>query len=251
MIRVDALTADGAILLRVIPKIGHPRKSRKIKSPGPIAAFRSFRAEAGQLYNHKLGIEFSQLIIAQTEFIQYPRPEILQNRIRLARQFSDQLGAGRMFEIDGKRSDAEVALDEPRRRVDVLVLAVVTKGIEPALLRFDLDHLGAVAGEQAPGVRAGVPCRKSENANAFENLAGRHGIKNLKLKIQTSDRSHTGQIPLFFILPFNFEVFFRSLFPPPVLPTRSRSSQARRIERRRYVVPRAATATARNVARRS
>ena len=52
------------------------------------------------------------------------------------------------------------------------------EGIEPALLRFDLDHLGAVAGEQAPGVRAGVPCRKRENANAFENLAGRHQIKN-------------------------------------------------------------------------
>ncbi len=65
-----------------------------------------------------------------------------------------------MFEIDAQRANAEIALDESRRRVDILVLSIMAESVEPAFAGLDFDDLGAVARQQPAGIRAGVPVVK-------------------------------------------------------------------------------------------
>src|SRR5262245_241280 len=93
-----------------------------------------------------------------------------------------------MFEIDRHRAHTEIALDEARCGVDILVLAVVAKSIETALLRFDLDYLCAVAGEQPAGERPGITGGEGEDANAFQYFVStRHSLTPRRKKIRNSD----------------------------------------------------------------
>src|SRR6516165_841424 len=137
MIGIDPLAADRTILVRMVPKISHPGKCREIESPGTIAAFGTLGTEPRQFHNHEFRVNLSKLIIPQAKFVQHPGRKILQYCIRLARQLSDELRASGMFEIDAQGTDAEVALDEPRRRIDIFVLPIVAEGIEPAFAGFD------------------------------------------------------------------------------------------------------------------
>src|SRR5690349_25144745 len=82
-----------------------------------------------------------------------------------------------MLQIHRKRTHAEITFDKPRRRIDVLVLAVVAKGIQAALPGLDLDNLRSVGGKQSSCVRAGITGREGQNPNALKYLVGRHGLK--------------------------------------------------------------------------
>src|SRR4029078_4424233 len=79
--------------------------------------------------------------------------------------------------MQAKRTRAEITFDKPRRRIDVLVLAVMAKGIQAALLGLDLDNLRSVGGKESSRIRAGITGGESQNANALKNLVGGHGIK--------------------------------------------------------------------------
>ena len=72
-----------------------------------------------------------------------------------------------MFEIHGERANAQIALDEPRRCVDIFVLSVVAEGIEPAFARFDLDDFCAVPGQQPTRIRTCIAGSEGENSDAF------------------------------------------------------------------------------------
>ena len=77
-----------------------------------------------------------------------------------------------MFQIDAERANSEVAFNESRRRVDILVLAVMAKSVEPALARLDLDHFRAIVGEQPSRIRPGVARCERQDAHAFEDFVG-------------------------------------------------------------------------------
>src|SRR6266571_1948824 len=101
-----------------------------------------------------------------------PKPSLSSTLGRKFCRIANQARACRMLEIDRQRAHAEIALDKTRRGIDIFVLAVMAKSIEPAFLRFDLDDLSTVIGEQSAGVRTRVAGRKSENANALEDVVG-------------------------------------------------------------------------------
>ena len=145
--------------------------------PGAVAQ-RPVLPVAGDRAEDDLRVDGAHRLVADAEAVEHAGPEGLEHDVVLAHEREQQLAPGVLLEVDADRALVAVqrekqrrararrrALDIRRRPADVVA--------HPHVL--DLQHVGAVVGEQQRAEAAGQQPAEVEHAHAFQRQAAGAG----------------------------------------------------------------------------
>jgi hypothetical protein len=135
---------------------------------------RPVRAEAQQPAVHQPRVARLQVVVAQAELAQRPRPHVGDKHVGPGDDPQQGLPAARGLEVHRETALAVVHAEEDRAHLRVPTAAEVP-GHVPGR-RFDLDHVGAHPGEQQAAVRPHQRAAQINDADAGEGLAGCCGV---------------------------------------------------------------------------
>ena len=129
----------------------------------------------------KFGLGGTQFVGAETQTLDGPGREVLQEDVRAVDQAADDLAALRGLEVDGERFLAAVEPDEVRAGAvdDVVVAAREVAAVDA----FHLDDAGPEVGEVAGGQRGSDGLLDRDDGDALEWKA--HDALRLRLSDQS------------------------------------------------------------------
>ncbi|CPM74670.1 Uncharacterised protein [Bordetella pertussis] len=137
------------------------------------AAQRAVGAEAADAAMHQARKGLAQRVVAQPPLLQRAGLEILHQHVGVGQQAAQQLLAGKLRQVQRHATLVAVDADEVggglagERRPPAARLV--------AAGRFDLQHVGAVVGEDLGAVRAAQHARQVDDAAALQGAGGQCG----------------------------------------------------------------------------
>ena len=168
-----------------------PRACARMSNAPEIGVFAG-SAEPGREHVDDGRVRGFERVVAEAEALDRGGAEVRQKDIGILRDGQQRFAPARMLQVEGQRALAAVVRLEvgaqPQRRRDV----EVTAGIARAPL-LHLDHVGAEVGEDGGRVRALLPDRQVEDADAFERSPHTAILALPALSVQNPQRQCTPQ----------------------------------------------------------
>ena len=145
-----------------------------------VVLLRARPAEARHADGDDVRPELAQALVVETPVAHDPRAEVVDDHVAGGRQALGEIDAARIAHVEDEAPLAAIQIaEEP-----AAALAEVERH-----RALDLDHLGAVVGEDARGDRAGDDVGEVEDANAVEDPAGTLPVARASRGLPPGERS--------------------------------------------------------------
>ena len=132
-------------------------------------AVRTLGTESRQRDVHDVGVDRRDVLVAEPDLVHHARAIVLQEHIGLRGEAADNVDAVRGVEIHRDRALSSIAHEVQRAHAVDGDADPPTDVADPGA--FDLDHVGALIGEQRRGVRAGQGDRQVDDPYARHRTA--------------------------------------------------------------------------------